>query len=160
VLPSQIADARRKDEDAKVTNRDRVNHSKYRKQSSFKVGDQVLVRNFNRSRKFQPLFMKRPYNIVDINRETMIVTVSRDGSTLNRHPDDLKPYHKRMTVPAERRSVIFEDEHESNERPPVIVPEEETESSNPFVQESSQPLLPRRSQRIRDMDERSAVQNQ
>ena len=159
VLPSQIADARQKDEDAKIANRDKVNHSKYRKQSCFKVGDQVLVRNFNRTRKFQPLFMKRPYNIDEINQETMIVTVSRDGSTLNRHPDDLKPYHEQMTVPVARGSVTWEDELEPNGMPSVLVPEEETGSGNPFIQENSPPLLPRRSQRIRDIEKRNADQN-
>ena len=54
----------------------------------------MLVRNYTITSKFHPLFAPEQYvvtNIADYGRKLMIERVS-DGSTLIRHPDDLKSY--------------------------------------------------------------------
>ena len=66
--------------------------SKYRKKSHFTVGDTVLIRNYNKSRKFDSLFLQKAFKIIDINQEENKITVQQEGSglTLTRHPDDIK----------------------------------------------------------------------
>jgi hypothetical protein len=85
--------AREADQKKKMENESKVNGSKYRKKSHFIIGDNVLIRNYNKSRKFDTLFLQEAFKIIDMNREGNIVTVQQEGSglTMCRHPDDLKP---------------------------------------------------------------------
>ena len=75
-----------------MENEQKVNGSKYRKKSHFTVGDTVLIRNYNKSRKFDSLFLQKAFKIIDINQEENKITVQEEGSglTLTRHPDDIK----------------------------------------------------------------------
>ena len=86
----EVAKAREADQKKKMENENKVNGFK---KSHFTIGDNVLDRNYNKSRKFDVLFLQEPFNIIDINREGNIITVQqeRSGLTLYRHPDDLKP---------------------------------------------------------------------
>ena len=92
VSNEQIMDAKEKDVVAKQKNEDKVNSSKYRKSSSFSLGDKVLVRDYKRTRKFEPLFTKSPYVVTSFNHETQVATVAKGRKTLRRHADDIKPY--------------------------------------------------------------------
>ena len=71
-----------------------VNSSKYRKQSQFQVGDLVYVRNFQRSRKFDPLFLESPLIVVDLDDSGSKLKVKHHltDQTFWRHPDDLKRF--------------------------------------------------------------------
>ena len=51
------------------------------------IGNRVLVRNFNRHSKFEPLFKEEPCVIIEINDIGNKIAVERNGS------DDLKPYY-------------------------------------------------------------------
>ena len=92
VSNEQIMDAKEKDVVAKQKNEDKVNSSKYRKSSSFSLGDKVLVRDYKRTRKFEPLFTKSSYVVTSFNHETQVATVAKGRKTLRRHADDIKPY--------------------------------------------------------------------
>ncbi len=75
-----------------MENERKVNGSKYRKKSHFTVGDTVLIRNYNKSKKFDSFFLQKAFKIIDINQQKKKITVQQEGSglTLSRHPDDIK----------------------------------------------------------------------
>ena len=89
----EIMTGKQKDKMLKLQNEELVNSSKYRKKSTFEKGDQVLVRNYNKRSKFDPIFLPEPFIITDINEVEMKITVKQNGKELSRHPDDLKPFH-------------------------------------------------------------------
>lgn len=103
-----VRKARETDQKRKTQNENRVNCSKYRKKSHFQIGDNVLIRNYNKSRKFDTLFLQEAFKIVDINKEGNKVTVQQEGNglTLCRHPDDIKPFeHKPDKLQDERERI-------------------------------------------------------
>ena len=93
------------DQKKKMENESKVNGSKYRKKSHFTIGDNVLIRNYNKSRKFDTLFLQEAFKIIDMNKEGNTVTVQQEGSglTLCRHPDDLKPLKSQLDDPKEKQ---------------------------------------------------------
>ena len=92
ISDQQIQDSKMRDARQKVNNEEQVNSSKYRKRSNFKVGDSVLIRNYNKKAKFDPLFSPVPYKIITITDDGVKVSILRDtdNARLVRHPDDLK----------------------------------------------------------------------
>ena len=89
-----VQEAKRLDEYQKSQRETDVNSSKYKKHDVISLGDQVLVRNYTKTRKFHPIFSPEQYivtNIADYGRKLQIERVS-DGKTLVRHPDDLKTF--------------------------------------------------------------------
>ena len=96
---SDVETARNYDKLQKCDKQDTINSSKYKKTSNITVGDPVLVRNYRRRSKFQPIFAPEQYvvtGISDYGRKLKIERVS-DGQELIRHPDDLKVHE----VPSE-----------------------------------------------------------
>ena len=94
VTEDKIETARRYDEQQKSHHESDVNSSKYKQHANISLGDQVLVRNYNKTQKFQPLFCPEQYVVTDIadyGRKLQIERLS-DGQTLVRHPDDLKQF--------------------------------------------------------------------
>ena len=59
--------AREADNQKKSENEEKINSSKYRKASTFNIGDKVRIRNYQKSRKFDPVFVAQPFKIIDIN---------------------------------------------------------------------------------------------
>ena len=59
--------AREADNQKKSENEEKINSSKYRKASTFNIGDKVRIRNYQKSRKFDPVFLAQPFKIIDIN---------------------------------------------------------------------------------------------
>ena len=98
--PRSISDenveaSRRFDKQQKAEKEEQVNTSKYKKKADLLVGDHVLVRNYRRRSKFQPLFNPEQYivsGISDYGRKLEIERLA-DGQTLLRHPDDLKRFY-------------------------------------------------------------------
>ena len=86
--------AREADKQKKIDNEEKINSSKYRKKSNFNIGDKVRVRNYQKSRKFDPVFLGEPFKIIDINDEgnKLIVEHQENGFSLCRRPDDVKPF--------------------------------------------------------------------
>ena len=88
----KIEQAKARDQKLKIERSESVNSSKYRKQTEIKIGDTVILRDFNRKSKFDPIFPQVFYKIINISKDNSVVTVRRecDGQVLRRHPDDIK----------------------------------------------------------------------
>ena len=95
ITDDDIEASRRYDKQQKYEKEEQVNSSKYKKQSDISVGDKVLVRNYRRRSKFQPLFNPEQYIVIGISDYGRKLEIERlaDGQTLIRHPDDLKRFY-------------------------------------------------------------------
>ena len=115
-----------------------LNSSKYQKHSDFEIGDLVYVRNFRKSKKFDPLFLETPFVVTDMDEEGNKLQVKqlRSDLTLWRHPDDLKRFHKEAPpeseygdrVPLDTETVIQEESYDnesyfSRREPVALEPE-------------------------------------
>ena len=96
VTDEEVSDARKRDLQKKEENQQKINDSKYRTESNFSTGESVLVRNYNKWRKFDPTFLPDDYQVVRVSNDGRCVTVEKlaDGTQLKRHPDDLKRFTK------------------------------------------------------------------
>ena len=90
----EVDQARARDQRLKKANEDKVNASKYRKESEFQPGELVLLRNFNKTSKFDPIFNPEPYMILEVDpvAKKLVLESSTSRQTI-RHPDDVKSYH-------------------------------------------------------------------
>ena len=142
----EMSRAREAEQKKKMENESKVNGSKYRKKSHFIIGDNVLIRNYNKSRKFDTLFLQEAFKIIDMNREGNIVTVQQEGSglTLCRHPDDLKPSKSRPDNREEKQECM---QYADIQWPEVIEHDDDDESYCLEKRDTAPP--PRRSQRKR-----------
>ena len=91
---AEVKEARKRDLLLKQKHQQLVNAGKYKSDSEFTVGEHVLVRNYHRQRKFDPIFLPEDFVVVEISQDERCLTVERvsDGSQLKRHPDDLKKF--------------------------------------------------------------------
>ena len=87
-----IQTARHNDSLQKLEYQDRVNSSKYKKYANVSVGDQILIRNYKKRSKFEPLFLPEPFVITSISDQGRKLELERisDGRSFYRHPDDVK----------------------------------------------------------------------
>ena len=105
VFPRQVASekevqaARTRDLDQKKAHQEKVNSGKFRISSHYALGETVLVRNYKKTRKFEPVFLPQQFVIVDISDNQQCLTLEgvEDGLTLKRHPDDVKKFAKPPT---------------------------------------------------------------
>ena len=108
VADDVIHAARANDATQKLEYQEKANSSKYKKPADVSVGDYILVRNFQKSSKFQPTFLPEPFVVTSIKDHGRKLEVERlsDGRNFYRHPDDVKitniPYdavsEKKVTV--------------------------------------------------------------
>lgn len=91
---NDVAEARARDLAMKQKYQQGINAGKYRTNSSFVVGDHVLMRNHQRERKFDPLFHEDDFVVLAISNDQRCLTVQRinDGAIYIRHPDDIKKF--------------------------------------------------------------------
>ena len=101
ISEQHIVRARARDADIKHSRQQRINSGKYRQQSTFRVGDLVLIRNYEKTSKYDPLFQYSPLTITDIHNDGRCLTLQRnsDGKTFKRHPDDVKPLSRSTATP-------------------------------------------------------------
>ena len=94
VSENQVTEAREHDRAKKSARKTDYNSSRHTKASSFKAGDQVLVRNFHKRSKFEPYFLPERFIVADTLAQGKIILVQscRTGHHLKRHPNDLKLY--------------------------------------------------------------------
>ena len=94
ISDQEIQLARQRDLANKIHRQDKINASKYRTASKFRIGDMVMIRNFTKSSKFDPLFQYEPLVIIDIQDEGRCLYIQRlqNGKIYKRHPDDVKLY--------------------------------------------------------------------
>ena len=100
ISDDQIEAARQYDQEVKARREDSTNSSKYKKASNLSIGDQVLVRNYNKTSKYHPIFSPEQYVVIEVADHGRKLKIERieDGKTLVRHPDDLKSYTLPPTV--------------------------------------------------------------
>ena len=72
----------------KKARKEKINSSKYKKHEKTRKGDRVLLRNYKRTSKFQPLFLPDPFTVTSVDGAK--ITAERDGKVLKRHLDDVK----------------------------------------------------------------------
>ena len=92
VTEDEVKEARNRDLSLKQRQQQKINAGKFKTDSNFTVGEHVLIRNYRKQRKFDPIFLPDDYVIIDIADNGRCLTVERasDGSQLKRHPDDVK----------------------------------------------------------------------
>ena len=91
---TDVEHAREKELQRKKSSQEKVNSGKFRIHSEFTPGDQVQVRNYQKTSKFEPTFLPDPFVIPDISENGQCLTLERieDGGILRRHPDDVKQF--------------------------------------------------------------------
>ena len=92
VTEDMIQTARHHDAKQKLEYQNKMTSSKYKKLSDVSVGDQVLVRNYQKRSKFEPLFLPDPFVITAIRDQGRKLELEKidDGKVLYRHLDDIK----------------------------------------------------------------------
>ena len=95
ITEQTIKTAQKRDELLKQGRTDKVNSTKYRKLSTFEIGDRVLIRNFTKTSKYDPYFLCDPLEIIDIANGGCRLTLKRisNGKLYQRHPDDVKLFY-------------------------------------------------------------------
>ena len=88
----KIEQAKARDQKLKLERSEKVKSFKYHKKTELKVEDTVILRDFNKKSKFDPIFPQVFYEIINILNDNSVVTVrrKRDGHILRRHPDNIK----------------------------------------------------------------------
>ena len=89
-----IAIARERDLCQKEKQQNKVNSGKYRIESHIDVGDEVLVRNYQKQRKFDPTFLPTQFIVIGATDNGHCLTLQslEDGNILKRHADDVKKF--------------------------------------------------------------------
>ena len=99
----EVASARERDKIRKETNEEKVNNSKYRKYSEFQPGELVLLRNFEKTSKFHPVFKPHPHVVLDVDpvAKKLLLESTTTSRRSIRHPDDVKLYHGKISPDSE-----------------------------------------------------------
>ena len=86
---------RERDLNTKHSRKEKIKASTYCVSSDFKKGDNVLLRNFEKSSKFHPKFQPEPYKILSYSNEGHFLSVEREtnGKMFRRHPDEYSNVH-------------------------------------------------------------------
>ena len=88
VSDEQVKTAREEDCKLKEERGKQVNSSKYRKKTNVEIGDWVLIRNFDKESKFDPVFQPDPCQVTEVANGW--IEVERNGRSYRRHLDDIK----------------------------------------------------------------------
>ena len=68
--------------------------SKYLQTSNLDIDDNVLISNYSRTKKFDPIFQATPSTVTTTENDGRTITIETpDGQQLKRHPDDIKLYN-------------------------------------------------------------------
>jgi hypothetical protein len=105
-----VEEAREKDKAMKQDRQDQVNASKYKIPSEFQIGDDVMLRNYRKSSKFDPVFLPEHCEIVECSDDGQFLTIERkrDGRIFKRHPDGVKCYYGPYDTVMERGVISDE----------------------------------------------------
>ena len=105
VSDAEVEFARAQDQSQKENRENIINSSKYKKYSQIVPGDFVIIRNYNKQTKFQPLFIPEQYIVTDTTDHGRKLVVKRlsDGQMLVRHPDDVKLF--KLPPPPETKII-------------------------------------------------------
>ena len=159
ISEQSIKDARARDVDLKDIRQQKINASKYRKESAFQVGDTVLIRNFHKTSKYDPFFQLSPLVVTSIQNSGRCLTLQRlsDGKVYQRHPDDVKlhkghfplqPVQQQPSVDEqcarylqEQMQDLYSDEYDDGA--PITAPLQPPPGFPPLPQQSPRPARQR-----------------
>ena len=112
ITQQQIDNARTRDAELKHIRQQKINASKYRQESIFRVGDTVLIRNFNKTSKYDPLFQRSPLVVKEVQNNGRCLTLQRlsDGKVYQRHPDDVKKYNGPWLPPPVQQQALGDEQ--------------------------------------------------
>ena len=98
-----VNNARELDREKKLEHKEAINSSKYRTESQIRPGDLVLVRDWSRKSKYDPIFLPSPFLVQELNKEMKNVLLQDLNSTrtLLRHLDDIKECHHFIDIPSQ-----------------------------------------------------------
>ena len=110
ISAKRVEEALTRDKVTKQERQQKINASKYRIPSDFQIGDGVMLRNYKRASKFDPLFLPEVCAEVDRSDCGRFLTVKResDGKIFKRHPDDIKGFCG-LTDEVADKSVMTEE---------------------------------------------------
>jgi len=105
-----VHNAREADKEKKSKRQEATNATKYRKKSTILPGDLVLVRDWTRRSKFDPIFLPSPFLVQERNEEMKNVLLKDLNSTrtLLRHLDDVKQHHCSFNEPVQDKAPYKE----------------------------------------------------
>ncbi len=166
-----INEARKLDKQKKNEHQEMVNRSKYRSESEINTGSLVLVRDWSRKSKFDPIFLPSPFVVQKINKEmkSALLKDLTSTRTLLRHLDDIKkchynpdnlplqvqePQNETMVEndnPEEIARRLIEEEHEDHAKQRMTPP---STDNNPTLPEVTENFEPRTSKRIKKTTKR------
>ena len=153
----EVSKANLRDSLNKEARKDEYNSSRHTRAAQFRIGDQVLVRNFSKQTKFEPYFLPERYIVSDTLAQGKIILVqsSRTGRYLKRHPNDLKLYEGEFSN--DKNGEIAESDllqawREAFETIDNVYDNDYFEYTPNIPGEDQNVVLPRRSERV-------AVQN-
>ena len=94
-----VSSARETDINIKTNRKLDYNSMQNVKNCNFKIGDEVLVRNYQKTSKYDPLYLPKKFVISDIVAKGNIIIVKDLNSSfyLKRHPNDLKHVNQNIT---------------------------------------------------------------
>ena len=92
ITDAQVAEARSKDHSQRLKRKADTNLSTHRNPSHFQPGQLVLIRNHCRIKKFEPMFLRTPYTICEVDGKGLLLR-SPDNKLYRRHKDDVKLFH-------------------------------------------------------------------
>ena len=106
-----MALAKQLDQNNKDSRKEKYNSARHTKPSNFKIGDQVLVRNFQKKSKFEPIFLPERFVVIDVmaNGKIILVQSTRNDKFLRRHPNDLKLFKGEIPEPSFTRTFSEQD---------------------------------------------------
>ena len=81
-----------KDEEQKRQRTESTNASIKRRKSHLKPGDKVVLKDYPKGRKFDPLYGGEVVEVIEVE-ERGVVVMDSYGDTKRRHMDDIKPYY-------------------------------------------------------------------
>ena len=90
ITEEECIKARSRENGSKQQRTEQINCSKYQKEDDIKGGDKVIIRNYTKQRKFDPIFIQEPYKVLSTNEHMIIVENCQNGTILKRHKDDAR----------------------------------------------------------------------
>ena len=132
-----IEEAREMDQEKKKERERLINSSKYRKSSDIFPGDLVLVRDWARRLKFDPIFLPTPFIVKERNDDIKNVLLKDlfSSRTLLRHLDDVKPCHHLTDTPLmETPTMITQQNTPPEETAKQLIEEEDYEDPSQYYE--------------------------
>ena len=154
-----------KDKENKLQVEQKINSSKFKKKLNLTIGDNVLIRNYKKRSKFDPIFLSEPFVVADVRDQGRSILVERitDGQMFLRHPDDLRltKTTAKSKKPTENYNYVDSSDEEPFD-PTEHLPryQQQLPQNDPEVpaQEQAEEQIIRRSERNRRPPERYGME--